>query len=117
MKFIVDAQLPKSLSDFLKRKGFDSLHTLELPDKNKTKDTWINKLSVLENRIVISKDLDFLESFLVKSEPKKLILIKTGNITNTHLLEIFSKNLDLLLEMIERSNLVEINRTDIAEHE
>ena len=117
MKFIVDAQLPKSLSDLLKRKGFDSHHTLKLPDKNKTKDTWINKLAVLENRIVISKDLDFLESFLVKSEPKKLILIKTGNILNTHLLEIFSKNLDLILEMIERSNLVEINKTDIAEHE
>ncbi len=75
MRFIVDAQLPKSLSDFLKWKGFDSVHTLELPDKNNTKDEWINKLSISEKRIVITKDIDFLESFLIKSEPKKLILI------------------------------------------
>ena len=52
MKFIVDAQLPKSLSDFLKWKGFDSLHTLELPDKNRTSDITISKLSVDENRIL-----------------------------------------------------------------
>ena len=100
MKFIVDAQLPKSLSDFLKWKGFDSLHTLELPDKNKTKDKNISKLSISDKRIVITKDLDFLESFLVKSEPKKLILLKTGNITNIHLLEIFSKNLNVSLETL-----------------
>lgn len=117
MKFIVDAQLPKSLSDFLNWKGFDSIHTLELPDKNKTKDKWINKFSIDQERVDISKDIDFLESFLIKSEPKKLVLIKTGNIPNSHLLEIFSKNLDLIIKMIKRSNLVEISKTDIAEHE
>ena len=117
MRFIVDAQLPKSLSDFLNWKGFDSIHTLELPDKNKTKDKLINTLSIEEGRIVISKDIDFLESFLINSEPKKLILIKTGNIPNKNLLEIFTKNLDLIIEMISRSNLVEISKTDIAEHD
>ncbi len=30
MKFIIDAQLPRMLSDFLLRKGFDSIHTLQL---------------------------------------------------------------------------------------
>ena len=41
MKFIVDAQLPKSLADFLIYKGFDALHTLDLPAKNKSKDNYI----------------------------------------------------------------------------
>ena len=30
MKFIVDAQLPISLSDFLNEKSLDSIHTLDL---------------------------------------------------------------------------------------
>ena len=116
MKFLVDAQLPKSLSDFLNQQGFDSLHTLELPDKNKTKDNKIIKIAKQENRIVISKDIDFLESFLIKSEPAKLIMIKTGNITNKQLIHIFEDNFKVLIEIISRSNLIEISKTDIAEH-
>ena len=64
MKFLVDAQLPISLSDFLKSRGHASIHTLELPDKNKTKDNYILSISVEEKRIVVTKDNDFLESFL-----------------------------------------------------
>ena len=116
MKFIVDAQLPKSLSDFLNQKGFDSKHTLDLPDRNKTKDGQITKLANQENRILISKDIDFLESFLIKSEPGKLIVVRTGNIPNRHLINIFFENLETIILMISRSNLLEISRTEIAEH-
>ena len=38
MRFLIDAQLPKSLADFLSQKGHESIHTLELPDKNRTTD-------------------------------------------------------------------------------
>jgi len=86
VKFIVDAQLPKSLSDYLNGKGYDSIHTIELPKKNNTKDSQITQISLQEKRIVVSKDIDFLESFLVKSEPAKLILIRTGNISNKELI-------------------------------
>ncbi|RUA28230.1 MAG: hypothetical protein DSY77_16240 [Bacteroidetes bacterium] len=116
MKFIVDAQLPKSLSDFLNDKGFDSIHTLDLPNQNKTADSQIAAVANNENRIVISKDVDFLESFLVKSEPRKLIMVKTGNIVNRALIKIFENNLDIIIQMISRSNLIEINRNEIAEH-
>lgn len=117
MKFIVDAQLPKSLSDLLNQKGYDSVHTLDLPNKNKTKDSQIAKLANEEGRIVISKDVDFLESFMVKSEPRKLIIVKTGNILNRHLIKIFEENLEILIQMISRSDLIEVSRTEIAEHE
>jgi len=51
MKFIVDAQLPKSLATFLLEKGFDAIHTSDLPDGNETKDSEIKRLSAAENRI------------------------------------------------------------------
>ena len=66
MKFLVDAQLPKALSDFIKFKGINSVHTLELPDKNKTQDGYIMRLATDEQCIVITKDADFLESYLLK---------------------------------------------------
>ena len=116
MKFLVDAQRPKSLSYFLNQKGFDSKHTLELPEKNKTKDYQISQIANEEQRIVITKDIDFLESFILKATPQKLIMIKTGNISNKVLIKLFDKNLDMLIQMISRSNLIEINQIEMAEH-
>jgi predicted nuclease of predicted toxin-antitoxin system len=117
VNFIVDAQLPKALSDFLNEKGLNSIHTLEFPERNKTKDSQISKIANKENRILISKDMDFLESFMIKKEPRKLIIVRTGNITNKHLIKIFEENLETILKMIARSNLLEISRSEIAEHE
>ena len=69
MKFIVDAQLPKTLARLLCEKGFDAVHTSELADGNDTTDDEINRLSLVEERIVISKDADFYDSFTAKKEP------------------------------------------------
>jgi predicted nuclease of predicted toxin-antitoxin system len=116
MKFIVDAQLPKSLSDLLKYRGHDSIHTLELPDQNASSDKFITNLALEEGRIVITKDNDFLESYLLKSEPNKLIVVRTGNISNQLLLKIFDDNLSFIELIISRSNLIEITSSEIAEH-
>jgi len=115
VKFIVDAQLPKSLSDFLISEGFDAIHTLDFPDKNKTKDSQIVIRAFNENRTVITKDNDFLDSYLLKAEPRKLIMVNTGNIPNPELIEIFQKNLNKIISILSRSNLIEINRTEIIE--
>jgi predicted nuclease of predicted toxin-antitoxin system len=48
--------------------------------------------------------------------PDKLIIVRTGNIPNPVLLKIFDENLELIKSMISRSNLIEITRTEIAEH-
>jgi len=117
VKFLVDAQLPKSLSDLLKQNGHDSIHTLELPDQNKTSDNTIIKLSIEQERIVVTKDNDFLESFLLKSVPRKLIIIKTGNIPNKILLKLFNDNLEFIGKLLSRSNLIEITQSEIAEHD
>ncbi len=94
MKFIVDAHLPKKLSDFLVWKGYDSIHTLDLPCGNRTKDSAINQITMDEKRILISKDLDFIESFLISKRPYKLIYLTTGNMTNKALLALFHHNID-----------------------
>ena len=80
MKFIVDAQPPQWLAAFLNQKGFDAIHTFDLPTKNKTSDFQIAQLAIAENRIVVTKDVDFLDSFLIKGEPTKPIMVKTANL-------------------------------------
>ena len=117
MKFIVDAQLPKSLSDLLNYRGYNSLHTLDLPNQNATSDKEITEIAIQQQRIVITKDSDFLESFLLNSKPDKLIVVRTGNIPNKLLLKLFDENLELIKSLISRSHLIEITRTEIAEHQ
>ncbi len=116
MKFIVDAQLPKSLADFLSQYGHEALHTLELPDKNKTTDKQIIELSVKENYIVITKDDDFLETFFLKQQPSKLVLVKTGNISNEELLKIFTIHITKLENIMSVNSLIEIFRDEIIIH-
>src|SRR5437016_4650303 len=101
MKFIVDAQLPSSLAAFLRDKGFDVIHTSELPDGNDTTDAEINRLSLSEIRIVISKDGDFYDRFKAKKEPYKLLHVRTGNISNAKLIELFEKNIGTILRELE----------------
>ncbi|RUM66123.1 MAG: hypothetical protein DSZ05_04845 [Sulfurospirillum sp.] len=57
IKFLIDAQLPKKLAIFLEKSGYDTLHTLDLPNQNFTKDSQINRISIEEKRVVVSKDL------------------------------------------------------------
>ena len=60
----------------------DALHTLDLPDANRTSNARINEPSVAEQRIVVTKDADFVNSFLISQVPYKLLLVSTGTIAN-----------------------------------
>lgn len=65
MKFVVDAQFPLKLAVALTAAGHDAVHTLNLPDKNRSSDTFISRIADSEARIVISKDADFVTSHIV----------------------------------------------------
>lgn len=56
MNFLVDAHLPHRLAHRLRDAGHDTLHTLDLPETNRTTDTEIQEISVREHRVVITKD-------------------------------------------------------------
>jgi predicted nuclease of predicted toxin-antitoxin system len=116
MKFLVDAQLPRSLAASLKWWGHDAVHTLDLPSGNRTSDSRINEISVEEQRVLITKDADFVNSFLVSGVPYKLLLVSTGNIVNRDLEDIFAKNLAAILGALEIFDYVELTRTSLIEH-
>jgi predicted nuclease of predicted toxin-antitoxin system len=116
VKVIVDAQLPKRLSDFLVTKQVDTRHTLELPGKNATPDQEIIRLADKEKRIVITKDSDFIDNYIFKGQPAKLLIVSTGNIDNTHLIDLFEKNIDTLISLFEQHSVIEINEIEISVH-
>jgi len=116
MKFLVDAQLPRRFANLLQDAGHDALHTLDLPKKNHTTDSELIALAKQEGRIVISKDADFVQSYLVTGEPP-LLLISTGNISNAELEKILRDNLSAIEAAFASGRFVEITREALVVHE
>jgi predicted nuclease of predicted toxin-antitoxin system len=113
VKFIVDAQLPEKIVSIFLNNGYDCIHTNSLPNKERTSDKEIRELAIAENRIVISKDTDFLDSYYIQASPKQLLLITTGNINNKQLLALFTFNLPKLCSLFEAHSLIEMNNESI----
>jgi len=116
MKFLVDAQLPRRLAYQLKDRGFDAVHTLDLPAANRTSDAEINNISINEKRIVVTKDADFVNSFHLQKKPWKLLLISTGNIGNADLETVFLANIEIIAKRFDNFDFIELNRTSVIFH-
>jgi predicted nuclease of predicted toxin-antitoxin system len=117
VKFLVDAQLPIRLARFLQASGYDTLHTKDLPKQNATSDTRINEISIEQERVVVTKDSDFVDSFMTIQKPSKLLLITTGNIKNSELEQIFANNLSTIIDLLQNHDYIEMNRDEIIVHQ
>lgn len=114
VRFLVDAHLPRRLCAILVRHGHDATHTLDLPTGNKTKDPVISQVSVLEERVVVSKDSDFFYSHVLQGRPWKLLLIKTGNISAQDLCVLLDHHLPTIETVLRTHTLVEIDRSSVT---
>lgn len=117
MKFLVDAQLPVRLARLLQEAGHDTIHTRELPQQNATPDSNINALSLQQERVVITKDSDFVDSFLTVQQPYKLLLVTTGNIKNSELERLFLANLPTILDLLSQHTYIELSRDSVIVHQ
>lgn len=116
MKFLVDAQLPRRLSHLLRQAGHAAVHTLDLPNANRTTDEEILEVAGREQRVVVSKDADFVNSFLLLRRPERLLLISTGNMRNTDLETLLVPNLAAIVAAFDAARLVELTRTAVVLH-
>lgn len=117
MKFLVDTNLPFKLALNLRGKGFDVIHTDNLPNKEQTSDREIRNISLEQDRTVISKDSDFLDSHIIIGVPKKFLYISTGNIINRDLIKLVEDNLNQIINLFSEYNLIELDNNEIIAHE
>ena len=110
MKFLIDEQLPGLLAEWLCGRGYDAIHVSALLTNTHIPDGYICERSMAEQRVVITKDVDFLNTYLIKQQPYKLVYITTGNLKNRQLLDLFRSHLDNLLRALETAQVVELNQ-------
>lgn len=109
MNWLIDAQLPARLARLLRERGEDALHTTGLPGGNRTPDAAILAVAARDDRIVVTKDADFVASFRLRGQPRRLLLIATGNIVNPALETLVLAALPDLLDAFAGPRLVELH--------
>ncbi len=118
MKFLIDANLPMTLKNWLIDRGHDAIHTRDLPEKNLTEDIDIIRIADEQSRIVTSKDSDFQKYHILTNRPERILMITTGNIVNKELMKLFEQNFDTIESAFASgSKVVELNNTSIIIHE
>lgn len=109
--------MPVRLARFLQESGYDTIHTRDLPQQNTTPDSTINSLSIQQERVVITKDSDFVDSLLTVGHPYKLLLVATGNIKNSELETLFAANLLLIIDLLSQHRYLELTRDAVIVHQ
>ena len=117
MTYIIDAQLLYLLADVLRQRHFDVIHTRDLPDRNRTGDGQIRAIALTEGHIVIIKDTDFRDSYLLQKSPPKLLLISTGNIKNRQLLDLIRGTIDVIDALFGKHTFIELDNETFIVHE
>lgn len=93
MKFLVDAQLPGTLARWLRGRGLDAVHVLER-EMARTDDLTIWQTSISEERILVSKDVDF---FILATRPGDtgcLLWLRMGNCRTQDLITALNREWD-----------------------
>ena len=75
MKVLLDVHLPFRLLSFLKSNGINAMHVNDLPDSFYSTDKAIANYADVNGFTVVTKDIDFRNSFFLHKKPKKLIRV------------------------------------------
>ena len=114
MNFLVDAQLPRRATGWLIAAGGNAVHTLDLPDGNRTTDEQLLDLADREDRVVVTKDADFVDSHLLRGRPAKLLLVSTGNISNRDLEALMVLLIPEVLREFQANTFLELGRAGLV---
>ncbi len=112
----LDTQLPPSLAEFFRRRGFNATHVIDYPEGALMSDSEIISIATMENRIVITKDIDFFDYFLLKGYSPAIVLLQLGNIKNLNLFLFLDKQIETIISLFKEDfeRLLLINQHKIA---
>lgn len=111
MRFLVDAQLPPSLADWIAQRGF-SASAVRVLGLRESDDGSIFNFAMEQQWIVVTKDEDFVDRCLRIAGAPQVVWLRIGNCTNPRLFTIVEplwaeiikrlENGDMLVEVRER---------------
>jgi predicted nuclease of predicted toxin-antitoxin system len=114
LRFIVDTQLPPSLAEFFRRRGFDATHVMDYPNGALMSDQEIITVAKDESRVIITKDSDFMDYYLLKGYPPAVLLLQLRNIKNSELFAFLNEFIEQITSLyLENTKFVIIQKDKI----
>lgn len=75
MKFLVDENLPPVLVEKIRQSGFEARHVNDFGNTSSISDNALRKLSLHKDWIIITRDYDFVRSYINRKVPEKLVYV------------------------------------------
>jgi predicted nuclease of predicted toxin-antitoxin system len=86
LKFLCDVHISFKIKRALEGWGFVAIHANELPNSDRSTDKEIAQYCFDNGCILISKDFDFVDSYLLGKIPPKFLKVNLGNISKDELI-------------------------------
>lgn len=105
MKFLCDVHISIRLAKHITQRGFECIHVNNILDGFFTKDSEIAQFADQNKFVLITKDRDFKNSFLLRGIPARLIKVNLGNISNDKLIGMLDQHLPQIQILHDASKL------------
>lgn len=105
------------LATYLRWKGFDAIHTTHFPDGHLLQDDDIQKIASEEDRIIVTKDSDFPDSFFLKGPPPRIVYLRLGNTRNRELTAFLEARWAVIQDLLDQdSGMIVLSQEQIVSY-
>jgi predicted nuclease of predicted toxin-antitoxin system len=101
LRFLVDVNLPKRFQFF---NSDEFIHVTDINPSMSDKKIW--DYSLVNNMVILTKDTDFYNFFLVNNECPKVVYFKTGNMTLKEMHKYFNEFWSKIISRLATSSFI-----------
>ncbi|MEM6831926.1 MAG: DUF5615 family PIN-like protein [Bacteroidota bacterium] len=114
ISYLIDENLSPELIEIFKKQGLNAYHVnhIKRHKNQRVKDDQLRRITLNKKVVIVTKDDDFVKSFVSRKVPEKLIFI-FGMDKKKELLERMVFCVPMLRELMEKHDFVEINADEI----
>lgn len=99
--FLVDVNLPKRFSFFNAGKFS---HVADLNPRMTDEDIW--NYAIQNDKVIITKDVDFYDKYMSSDKFPKIIYLKLGNLKLSEMHLYFESNWEFIIERLREANFI-----------
>ena len=114
MKFLIDENITPELATIFNERNLSAFHINDLKSKKtqRVSDDQLRRLAIQKEYIIVTKDDDFVKSFVSRKVPEKMIFLYELNNKNV-LLERMKQIINLLPDWIQNHDFIEVKRKEV----
>ena len=114
MKFIIDENISPDVLPFFLNAGITAIHVNQLKKEKgvSIKDQQLRRLAIYQNWVIVTKDDDFVKSFISRKVPEKLVFL-VGLDDKQQLLARIEEIVPELEDLLTKYDFLEVNHSGI----